>query len=212
MINNAPRNGYADIGVRVRPDLFAVGTMLMLCTCWGFQQIAIKIIAADIVPIMQIALRSGLAAVVLGSILQHRGDLKLFNDGTLLAGVAVGILFSLEFLFVAEGLVFTTAAHMVVYLYTAPVFAALGLHLLVPDERLEPWQWMGVSIAFGGIALAFLGQRQDHSSSPFGDVLALSAGVSWGATEDGGTSSQFNNLPRDVCCVCHELNEAGAVA
>ena len=35
--------------------------MLLLCVCWGFQQIAIKLVAADISPIMQVGLRSAFA-------------------------------------------------------------------------------------------------------------------------------------------------------
>lgn len=40
----------------------------------------------------------------------------------------MGGLFGLEFLLVGEGMRHTSASHMVVFLYTAPIFAALGLH------------------------------------------------------------------------------------
>jgi hypothetical protein len=48
-------------GATRRPiDGFALGTMLLLCAIWGVQQVAIKLAAPDVVPIMQVALRSGL--------------------------------------------------------------------------------------------------------------------------------------------------------
>jgi len=50
----------------------------------------------------------------------------------LVAGGAVGILFGLQFLFVAEGLRYTSASHMSVFLYTAPIFAAIGLQFFNP--------------------------------------------------------------------------------
>ena len=37
-------------------DLFAFSVMVALCLCWGFQQIAVKLIAADVTPVMQMAL------------------------------------------------------------------------------------------------------------------------------------------------------------
>jgi drug/metabolite transporter (DMT)-like permease len=101
------------------------------------------------------------------------------------AGLAAGALFGVEFLFIGEGLRRTSASHMVVFLYTAPVFAALGLHLLVPAERLRRHQWAGVAVAFGGIAVAFLGGRAQGSATGAalaGDVLAVLAGAAWGAT------------------------------
>ena len=46
-------------------------------------------------------------------------------------------LFSLEYLSVGEGLRYTSASHSVVFLYTAPIFAAIGLHWKLPEERLH---------------------------------------------------------------------------
>jgi drug/metabolite transporter (DMT)-like permease len=99
----------------------------------------------------------------------------------------VGFLFALEYLLVGEGLRHTSAAHMVVFLYTAPIFAAIGLHWKLPAERLEPLQWLGIALAFTGIVLAFFGRgRQASGGEPlnvlWGDFLAVLAGVAWGAT------------------------------
>lgn len=165
-------------------DAFATGAMLVLCICWGFQQIAIKMVAADVAPIMQITLRSAFAALVLGVVVWRREGLRAFTDGTWWPGVAVGLLFALEFLCVAEGLNYTTASHMSVFLYTAPIFTALGLHWLLPKERLKPLQWLGVAIAFVGIGVAFLGKSDPQAASNMllGDALGLLAGLLWGAT------------------------------
>ncbi|MFJ0800064.1 DMT family transporter [Bordetella bronchiseptica] len=164
-------------------DGFATYVMLALCICWGFQQIAIKLVAADVSPTLQIGLRSAFAAVVLiWVVLRHEG-LGALRDGTLGPGLAVGALFALEFLLVGVGLEYTTASHMAVFLYTAPIFTALGLHLLLPDERLKPLQWLGVAVAFGGIATAFLGKG--HAAVPgmlLCDLLGVLAGAAWGAT------------------------------
>jgi drug/metabolite transporter (DMT)-like permease len=74
----------------------------------------------------------------------------------------------------------------VVFLYTAPLFAALGLHLRLPSERLGLVPWVGIGLAFGGIALAFLGGSAAAGGAGAralaGDALALLAGAAWGAT------------------------------
>ncbi|NMK50222.1 DMT family transporter [Achromobacter sp. Bel] len=161
--------------------------MLALCVCWGFQQIAIKLVAGDIAPIMQIGLRSTFAALVLAVVVWRAEGLRALRDGTALPGLIVGLLFASEFLFVAQGLLYTTASHMSVFLYTAPIFAALGLHWLLPEERMQPLQWLGVAIAFGGIAVAFLG-KPSHTAQAgaanmlLGDAMGLAAGLLWGAT------------------------------
>ena len=58
------------------------------------------------------------------------------------------------------------------------MFAALGLHWLLPEERLTPLQWLGVAIAFAGIAVAFLGKGgQAASNMLLGDAMGLMAGL-----------------------------------
>lgn len=172
---------------RLPLDALATSGMLALCVCWGFQQIAIKLVAGDIAPIMQIGLRSAFAALVLAVVVGRAEGLRTFRDGTALPGLVVGLLFAGEFLFVAQGLLYTTASHMSVFLYTAPIFAALGLHWLLPEERMQPLQWLGVAIAFGGIAVAFLGKpgQSSQAGAPnmlLGDAMGLAAGLLWGAT------------------------------
>ena len=68
----------------------------------------------------------------------------------------VGLCFTGEFFFVSEGLRFTSAAHMSVLLYTAPLFSAVGLAVKLPEERLNVIQWTGLLLAFCGILVAFL--------------------------------------------------------
>lgn len=166
-------------------DGFAVQLMVVLCVIWGLQQVAIKLAAPDMAPMLQIGLRSMVAAVlVMVFMLWQRQPLAL-GDGTLFPGLLAGLLFALEFLFVAEGLRYTSAAHVVVLLYTAPIFAALGLHLMLPSERLRRLQWLGIGLAFGGIVIAFgAGVLQQSISREvlLGDALALLAGLFWGMT------------------------------
>src|SRR5690606_21668814 len=122
---------------------------------WGLQQVVLKGAAPDVAPVFQIALRSGISAVMVAILIYARGDRIVLSDGTWKPGLFAGVLFAFEFLMVAEGLRFTTASHMVIFLYTAPVFAALGLYWKLPNERLTPVQWLGIAVAFAGIVVTF---------------------------------------------------------
>lgn len=164
----------------------AIVVMVVLCATWGMQQVALKATAQDMAPAMQIGLRSGIAACLVALVMHFRGERMSLRDGTLWPGLAVGVLFALEFLLVAEGLRHTSASHMVVFLYTAPIFAALGLHWRLPAERLGLLQWSGIALAFSGIAMTFLGRGQagasDATSILWGDFLGVLAAISWAAT------------------------------
>jgi drug/metabolite transporter (DMT)-like permease len=134
---------------------------------------------------MQIALRSGIASVLVAMLMLVRGEGLPLRDGSWRPGLAVGLLFALEFLLLGESVRHTNASHLVVLLYTAPIFAALGLHWRLPEERLKPLQWLGILFAFSGIALSFLGRDQQHAQAAsmlWGDALAVLAGLAWGAT------------------------------
>lgn len=165
----------------------AMGLMLLLCLIWGLQQVVLKAAAPDIAPLLQIALRSGIAALLVGALMLGRGERISLVDGTWRPGLLVGFLFALEFLLIGEGLRHTTASHLVVFLYTAPIFAALGLHWKLPAERLAALQWLGIALAFAGIVLTFFWRSQQPAAGApsnilWGDFLALLAGIAWAAT------------------------------
>jgi drug/metabolite transporter (DMT)-like permease len=170
------------LSVRRPLDPLAATLVLILCAVWGFQQVAIKDVAAQAAPVMQLAIRFGGASIFFGLWVIISEGRRAFSDGTLPSGLLLGLMFSLEFVFAGQALLHTTAAHSVVFLYTAPIFTALGLQFL-PEEAMSRLQWAGIGVAFFGIAIAFL----SFSGPPAvellsGDLLALLGGASWGLT------------------------------
>jgi drug/metabolite transporter (DMT)-like permease len=177
-----PAHDAASIPVRKPLDARAWLLMIMLCLVWGIQQVAMKKVIADIAPIMQLALRFGMATVFFAAVVLFREGRRAVSDGTLRSGLVLGALFSLEFILVGQSLKYTSAAHSVVFLYTSPIFTALGLRFL-PEEHLSRAQWCGIVVAFAGTAVAFLGYRAAPLHGMLlGDLLALLAGVTWGAS------------------------------
>jgi len=155
--------------------------MLALCCLWGLQQVSLKAVAGQAGPMLMIALRSGIALLLLAGLMRWRGE--GLDRRRWAAGAVAGSLFALEFLLVAVALQLTQASHVVVFLYTSPLFTALGLHVRLPAERLDARRWLGIGLAFGGIALAFLdGGAARGSAALLGDLLAVLAGLAMGAT------------------------------
>lgn len=171
--------------MRKAVDAKASGLMLVLCMIWGLQQVVLKIAAVDIAPIMQIAIRCGLSALMVYPLIKLPQGVGLFSKKYLLAGMGLAFLFSAEFFLVAEALRFTSASHTVVLLYTAPIFVALGLNWKFASECLSALQWSCIFIAFVGIVVTFIGkdtQTGQFSKVLLGDAMALLAGVMWALT------------------------------
>jgi drug/metabolite transporter (DMT)-like permease len=157
--------------------------LMVLCTAlWGFQQVAIKVVADDVSLVMQGALRSILATALLFAWAAARGVALFERDGTLRAGLLAGLLFGIEFVFIYAGLAYTNASRMAVFIYLTPPLTALGLHCLVPSERLRPLQWAGVLLAFSGIVLAFSDGFLHGRSTWVGDLCGVVAAFLWAAT------------------------------
>ncbi|MYN12816.1 EamA family transporter [Pusillimonas sp. TS35] len=181
-------------------DARAVGLMLVLCLIWSMQQILLKATQADMAPVLQIAIRSGAGVLLVGLVMLSRHERLTVADGIWKPGVVTGVLFGLEFVMVGQGLQYTSAAHSIVFLYTAPIFAALGLQWKLPSERLAPMQWLGILLAFSGIAVAFLlrgpsALGPDMPNMLLGDFLALMGGLAWGATTVVVRTTRLAALP-----------------
>jgi drug/metabolite transporter (DMT)-like permease len=167
---------------RLPIDRTAAFTMLALCICWGLQQVAIKVAAPSIPLLLQATLRSFTAALLLLAWAASRRLPLRVHDGTLLPGILAGAAFAGEFALIYAGLAHTTAARMIVFLYTAPCLTALGLAWFVGGEGLRVMQWAGVALAFAGIAAAFGEGAASASGTLLGDAMGFGAAMLWATT------------------------------
>ena len=96
---------------------------------------------------------------------------------------------------------------MSVLLYTAPLFAAVGLSVKFPEERLALIQWLGVLVAFLGIATAFLlpalmAGDVAGDNVWIGDLLGLCSGLSWGMSTVFLRNSSINKATSTQMLFC----------
>lgn len=170
---------------------------MVACTlAWGLQQVAVKAVIADVSPVLQAGLRSILALGLLLPWARARSIPLLRADGTLVPGIAAGLLFAIEFFLIYLGLAYTTASRMIVFLYLAPCLTALGLALLVPGERLSALQWVGTLLAFAGIAVAFSdGFGRPGQETWLGDACGILAALFWAGTTVLIRASSLARIP-----------------
>lgn len=166
-------------------DSLAVGVLLLCCVLWGLNQVASKVVLADVPPLAQAAVRSAGAALLLAAWSAWRGVPLGPGNGTAPAGVLAGLLFGLEFGCIFWGLQYTSASRMGVFLYLAPFVVALGMPFISASERLRPLQWAGLLAAFGGVGWALAEGFQGAVLGPhagWGDLLGVAAALLWGGT------------------------------
>jgi len=184
---------------RVPVDWYAGRIVIVLCMIWAIQQIGLKTAATEMTPLVQVALRSAMAAVLVFIVMKWRRSCPPMSKKLWRDGIIVGLLFSVEFFFTAQGLQYSTAGRIVVLLYTAPVFTALWLHWLMPEERLNTVQWFGISLAFLGLLLAFSDSFiQFNTPTLTGDILGLIAGLSWGFLTAWVRCSRLANVSAEL--------------
>lgn len=179
--------------------------MFFVCAVWGTQQVAIKIAGQYVSPVLQLSIRSGLSALIIFLLFNRRDGIskKIMSPGVAAAGICVGLLFALEFLLVALSIPKTTTGHITLFLYTAPLFTAVGLHFLLREERMTRLQWLGIIVAFTGIAVA-VKFTFSADAAIIGDVCALAAGLAWGISSIIIRLSALSMLPSS-CTLFYQL-------
>ena len=157
--------------------------LVVACASWGLQQVAIKVANSGISPVMQSAVRSFGAAILLWLWMVVQRKPLFEKDGTLWWGITAGILFAGEFLLIFWGLTFTSASRAVIFLYTSPFVVALGAQIFLPSERMHIIQVVGLGCAFTGVVAAFSESLNLPSYRMLvGDTMLVGAAVFWGAT------------------------------
>jgi len=157
--------------------------VVTLCLLWGLAQVSIKVANRGVSPIFQAAVRSIVAAILVAVWAHIRALPLLHRDRTLLHGLAIGLLFGTEFIFIYEGMNHTTASHAAIFLYTAPFFVALGAHWLLPNEPLTRRKLGGLVLAFGGVVTTLWDSLGTPTwSQTAGDLMSMTGGFLWAAT------------------------------
>ena len=163
-------------------DAFAVSLMVLLTFSWGLNQVAVKISNTGYNPVFLSIVRSAIGAALVLLWCYYRRIPLFEKDGTLLAGLAAGLLFATEFVLIFFGLDYTSAARSTLMVNTMPFWVLLGGHFFL-GERITLTKFCGLALAFAGVVLVFSDQLSLPSPEAIrGDILCLTAGILWAAT------------------------------
>ena len=111
----------------------------------------------------------------------RRADLPRF--------AAFGLITALHFLSYIASLNFTTIAHSLAIVYTAPVFVALFSAWLL-KEPIARRKWLGVAVTVAGIAVLAGLEARMNSRMVLGDLLALVSAITFGLYSVAGRSQR----------------------
>jgi len=163
-------------------DMAAAAIMVGLTFSWGLNYVAAKISYAGYDPVFVSIARSLIGGACVFAWCRLRG-IKLFEaDGTLGAGIVVGVLFGVEFLCLYIGLEYTTVARNTLLVNTMPFWVLIGGHFLL-GERINARKLSGLVLAFCGLAAVFSdGIVAGTDATLTGDLLSLGSGILWAMT------------------------------
>lgn len=162
-------------------DGVAIIVTVILCLSWGINQVAIKLAIPEIPALLQSAVRSTGAAIIVAAWARWRGISLLKSDGTLVPGLIAGLLFAIEFILLYRGLVLTTATRAVLFIYLAPFFVVVGG--LFSGDRFGLSQWLGLLACFAGVGVAFgVPAAAADPRQIVGDLMVVAGALAWAVT------------------------------
>lgn len=130
--------------------------LLLLSVLWGAAYLFMRAAVPAFGPAPLIALRLGLAALLLLPLMLWRGGLPVLRAHPVPL-VVLGIAYTaLPFMLLAFASLHITAGLVAVLNATAPLFSALIAHYLL-RERLGAWRAAGLAIGFAGVAALMWG-------------------------------------------------------
>lgn len=164
------------------PGAGAIALMVVLTTCWGLSQVAMKMANTGYSPLMQCFLRSAVGAICIAGWCLWRGIPLTVRDGTLRPGLVAGLFFATEFILLFIAMDVTSVARGVLIFNTMPFWVLAGGHLL-GLERLTWRKLAGMALAFAGVALVFADKVTLPSRMALlGDLMVFGAALCWAGT------------------------------
>jgi drug/metabolite transporter (DMT)-like permease len=125
--------------------------------------------------------------IVLGIAFWRRERLPARNEWPRFA--LYGLAAALHFALYIASLSYTSIAHSLALVYTAPIFVALFSRIYL-GERLRPRQWMGILIAVGGVGVLAGFEPAFTQRMLIGDLLAVGSALCFGIYSVAGRSQR----------------------
>ena len=151
--------------------------MAVLALLWGGNSVGLKIGLESLPPITLSTLRFALGWLLVGGWALLRGHSLSVPRSELGWIAAFAALFVVQTIALTVGTHHTSAGHSTIIMSAFPFFTALLAHLLVPGDRLTPPVVIGIAVAFGGVAVTFIGRDVAAGATALGDLVLLGSSI-----------------------------------
>lgn len=132
-----------------------------------------------------------IAALCVGALAMFQKEsLKIQKTDRFRFGI-FGLITALHFLSYIASLQFTTIAHSLTLVYTAPVFIAVFSAVYL-KESIPTQKWAGIALVIAGIAVLAGFEPQFSTRMLAGDILALISALTFGLYSVAGRSQRAN--------------------
>ncbi len=155
-------------------DKRAASLALFLSILWSGNPVGTKLGLLDTTPLRLGWMRflaGGVVVLVYSLITKKSFKLKRHEYLPLFV---LGILFSVQLIFLNVGQSYTQASHAILIFTTYPLWAGIIAHFIVPGDKLNKFRILGVITAYLGIVVVFLSNFSESSYDYIiGDFLCL---------------------------------------
>ncbi len=155
--------------------------LLSVALFWGAGNVVLKWLLDVFDPAGLFALRMAAAALLMGALLLIRRRAIASRDALMLMLIGGGIV-AAQLLSFVYAMSMTTASEGSLLISTAPVWTAIMVALL-GMEIVTGLNWLGIVIAFGGVAMVVLGRAGPAPDAPArlaGDMLMIGSACLYG--------------------------------
>jgi len=173
-VSNEERRGIGFVALAVL--LFSTSPVLIR---WAAHSLSALEIAAG---------RLVVAGLLVGGLALARRD-RLPSSGEWGRLAFYGLVTALHFALYIASLEYTTIAHALALVYTAPIFVAI-LSWLWLKERLRPRKWVGIGVAVAGVAVLAGFEPTLTRRMLIGDALAVGSALCFGIYSVAGRSQR----------------------
>lgn len=165
------------MGEKKLAHILAVIIMLI----WGVSYLSIKVVVAEINPVLTAFYRFLIASIILFIVMKIRyPEEKILKEDRLkmalggLTGVA------LYFFFENYSVLFTSASNVAILLSSIPVFTLFAQKIVFKEKMTIP-KVLGAALSFVGIVIIIVSKEKISlfSKGTIGDLMALAAALTW---------------------------------
>jgi drug/metabolite transporter (DMT)-like permease len=154
--------------------------LALFCLIAGGNIVSIKFSNQGIPPLLAATIRAVVASCLLWLWARALNMRVGLAGGQIKHGVALGLLFGAQFLFLYWGISFTDASRAAILVFCQPLATAVLCHFFLPDDRLHLAKAVGLCLSFVGLVIVFGSRSATLGELHWvGDAMALTVGLLW---------------------------------